>query len=114
MQETVINPKIKQYWHSKDQLHVADNVVLVSDKISIPTALRPEKLKKVHQCHLVISKCKARARTVIYWPAILSSRLPNVTFVSNFKDKIKIKESHSNFMKFLIDYGLNLVQIFLN
>ena len=36
----------------------------------IPTGMRPEILKKLHVSHLGITKCKARARSLVFWPGM--------------------------------------------
>ena len=58
---------VKPYWSYKDDLTVVDGILLKGDKIVIPTKMRPEMLKKIHEGHLGISKCKWRARQSICW-----------------------------------------------
>lgn len=60
-------PEIRQYWNLKDEVHVIDGLVLLGDRVIIPT-LRPEMLRRIHESHLGAEKCKARARAVMYWP----------------------------------------------
>ena len=36
----------------------------------IPLLMRAEMLSKIHERHLGMEKCKARARTIIYWPGM--------------------------------------------
>ena len=45
-----------------------DGVLLKGQQIVIPTKMRPEMRSLVHEGHLVIEKCKRRAREVMYWP----------------------------------------------
>ena len=61
---------IRSYWAFKDQLSVMEGLVFKEDKLVIPSQLRPEMLNKIHEAHLGMEKCKARARGVMYWPGM--------------------------------------------
>ena len=67
------------------------NVLFFGDRVIIPTSLRPELLRTIHEGHLIIVKCKSRARTVVYWPG-LSSDIENI--VSNCSSCIKYSASN--------------------
>ena len=41
-----------------------------SDKIVIPSSLQKEMKERIHQGHLGIEKCRARAGQIMYWPDI--------------------------------------------
>ena len=63
-------PNERVYWNVRDELHEADGLVLMGDRIVIPEKLRKLMLEIVHESHLGADKCKARARTAIYWPGV--------------------------------------------
>lgn len=42
----------------------------LDDKLIVPTSLRSYMLDLIHESHLGIEKCKARAREVVYWPGM--------------------------------------------
>ena len=48
----------------------AEGLVFKSQKLIIPTSMRSEMLNLIHESHFGMTKCKARARTVIYWPGM--------------------------------------------
>lgn len=52
----------------KDQIYVSDNLLFLENKMIVPTKLRVEMLKLVHEGHLGIEKTKNRARKIFYWP----------------------------------------------
>ena len=60
----------RPYWDSRDQLSILDGIIYKGLRIVIPQSLRNEMLKLVHKSHLGISKCKQRAREVMYWPSM--------------------------------------------
>ena len=64
------NPKVVDFWNVRDELSVADGIVLKGMKIVIPLALRQLILGKIHEGHMGIEKCKRRGREVVYWPDI--------------------------------------------
>ena len=53
------------YWNYRDDLAVVDGLVLIEERIVIPTAARGEMLKRIH---VGIVKCKNRAKEVLLWP----------------------------------------------
>ena len=62
------DPLIRQYWPIRDELHVIQGVVYAGERIVIPNSMRSEMLQKLHESHLGMEKCRARARSVMYWP----------------------------------------------
>ena len=63
-------PSIRQYWGIRDELHVAEHLIFKDERVVIPSCMRADVLKKVHETHLGIEKCKARARASMYWPGM--------------------------------------------
>ena len=43
------------------------------DRIIVPHSLRPEILQRIHAAHLGIEKCRAWARSAVFWPGINSA-----------------------------------------
>ena len=80
LKETVINGwpehkqdvdlSIREYWSMRDEINLQDGLLLKGVRLIVPTLLRPEMLKKIHENHLGIEKCKKRARDVLYWPGM--------------------------------------------
>lgn len=56
------------YWNYRDELVVADGLVLKGMRIVVPSSLQAEMLEKIHTGHLGMEKCKRRARAVMFWP----------------------------------------------
>ncbi len=61
-------PFPKPYYHFRGELSVVDGVLLKSNRIIIPTALRQDMLRRIHEGHMGIEKCRRRARQLLYWP----------------------------------------------
>ena len=49
---------------------VHDDIVYKGEKIVVPTSLRPEYLKQIHQGHPSTEAMKNRVRDVFYWPSL--------------------------------------------
>ena len=59
---------VRKYWHIRDTLYVSEGIIFTNCKIVVPYALRSDMLKLIHESHFGITKCKARARELLYWP----------------------------------------------
>ena len=60
------------YWNVKHDISETGGLLFKEDKLIIPTSMRKDMLKLIHESHLGIEKCKARARSIIYWPGMSS------------------------------------------
>lgn len=54
------------------ELSQVQGILLKGCKIVIPASMKREMLEKIHQGHLGINKCKARARETLFWPGMNS------------------------------------------
>lgn len=61
-----IDPTVKPYYNFQGEITVYENVLYKGVRIIVPISL-PDKMR-IHHGHLGIEKCKARARSTLYWP----------------------------------------------
>lgn len=59
------------------ELSYENGLFLKSDKLIVQKELRPEMLSRIHDSHLGIVKCKARASDILYWPS-MNSEIGNI------------------------------------
>lgn len=62
------SPAVQDYWNFREELSIAEGIILKGSKIVIPQSMRRLMLDKIHEGHLGIEKCRRRAREVIFWP----------------------------------------------
>ena len=67
---TNVPQDVREYWNARNEIHVAENFLFMGDRLIVPTAKRSSVLQLIHEGHLGIQKCKARARLCVYWPNI--------------------------------------------
>jgi len=60
-----------QFYHIRGELSVIDGLLLKQSRIVIPLKMRQDLLHRIHEGHLVVEKCKGRARETVFWPGIL-------------------------------------------
>ncbi|KAL1446513.1 hypothetical protein WDU94_015619 [Cyamophila willieti] len=84
-----LSPEIKPYLSIHDKLSVCDGLLFFGDRVIVPTVLRQEILQQIHQGHLGINKCQARARDVVYWPNITSE-------IEQFVNKCEVCQKYKN------------------
>ena len=68
-----------EYWKVRHNLCCADNLIFMNNRIVIPSSMRQEILKCIHEGHMGIEKCKARARVCVYWPSMYEAIEHEVT-----------------------------------
>jgi len=63
---------VRPFWHKRDVLHMADDIIFAGQRIVVPFALQPQMLALLHESHLHfgIEKTKSRARELLYWPSM--------------------------------------------
>ena len=54
----------------RDELHEAERLLFLGDRIVVPKKLRPDMSQFIHESHQGAGKCKTRGRTVLYWPGM--------------------------------------------
>ena len=62
-----VPPDVQSVWNIRDELHVAEGITFVGERVLNPATLRQQMLCLIHENHMGTKKCKARARTVMYW-----------------------------------------------
>ena len=60
----------RPFFNVKDELSVYKGIVFKGSQIVIPYTLQKDMLSKIHEGHLGETKCKNRARSVMYWPGM--------------------------------------------
>ena len=65
-----VDPFVKPFHAFQDEISFHNGVLLKGDRMIIPTSLRTDMLKLIHQGHFGIEKCKQRARFSMYWPGL--------------------------------------------
>ena len=60
----------RDYWKVRDQLHVADGLIFVGERLVVPTTMKTIVLQAIHEGHMGIERCKQRGRSCVYWPSM--------------------------------------------
>jgi hypothetical protein len=60
------------YWSFRDEISCVDGLLFKSHKLIIPKSMQQQMLKKIHESHMGINKCKSRARDVLFWIGMAS------------------------------------------
>ena len=61
-----VSLSLRTFWSLRNDLHAAENHILINNRIVIPAAMRPHVLRCIHQGHMGIEKSKSRARACVY------------------------------------------------
>ena len=61
---------ILPYWPIRTEIHEQDGLLFAGERLLIPASSRQDILKKLHEGHLGVQKCKSRAKDIMYWPSM--------------------------------------------
>ena len=62
--------EIQPYWTFREELTIEDGLILKGTRIVVPSMKQAEILKRIHEGHLGLTKCKLRAKETVYWPGL--------------------------------------------
>ncbi|KXJ20287.1 Uncharacterized protein K02A2.6 [Exaiptasia diaphana] len=65
-----LTTSLKPYWSERASLAVVNNLLVKESRIVMPSAMRLEVLDKIHEGHQGITKCRARAKSAVWWPGL--------------------------------------------
>ena len=68
---------MRQYWFVRQDLTVQQGLLLFQSRLVIPAELQEEILQRLHQGHQGMVKCRALARSCVWWPG-LSKKIEEV------------------------------------
>ena len=61
---------LKPYWTVRSDLTVEEGLLLFQTRLVIPEALQKDILERIHEGHQGIVKCRAFARSCVWWPKL--------------------------------------------
>ncbi|GBM78619.1 hypothetical protein AVEN_94585-1 [Araneus ventricosus] len=61
---------LSRYWEYRHSINIQDELLMMNARLIIPESMRLEILKAIHEGHLDITKCRARAKESIWWPGL--------------------------------------------
>ena len=61
---------LQPYWQVKDDIYMANDVILYKERVVIPTELRGKAIALLHESHQGVEKSKSRAKAVMFWPGM--------------------------------------------
>ena len=60
----------RPYWNYRDEISCYKGLMFKDDCVIVPHSLRPEIPQRIQVGHLGIDKCRARARSAVFFPGI--------------------------------------------
>ncbi|XP_040071687.1 uncharacterized protein K02A2.6-like [Ixodes scapularis] len=80
----------KPFWSYREEIHEEDGLVLRSNKLVIPTAIRQKIINLLHAAHAGKEKMKRRARDILFWPGInaeIEGKYDNCSICQKYKPR---------------------------
>ena len=72
---------VKPYFGIRDEITEMNGILMNGERVIVPSSFRKEMKARIHEGHLGIEKCKARARETMFWPGISFRNRRPVTLV---------------------------------
>ena len=82
---------VREYWNVRNEIHSAENLLFMGDRLIVPASKRSSVLQLIHEGHMGIERCKARARLCVYWPHInedIENTVKSCTVCNKFGNSI--------------------------
>lgn len=89
----------KMFYKVRDNILYEKGLLFVGCKLVIPFELRESMLNLVHEAHLGLNKCKARARSLFFWPG-MSSQLEKLVLACKLCEKFRFKNCKETLLSF--------------
>ena len=64
------DPDLQPYHEHQVDIALVGDIVTYQQRIIVPKSLQPEILNRIHEGHLPLYKCIARAKSAVWWPGI--------------------------------------------
>jgi len=68
--KSALSAELKVYVKILSDIYEADGILFHNHKVIVPTEWRSDMLKRIHEGHLGMDKCKALGRSTLYWPGM--------------------------------------------
>lgn len=65
-----VSQKVRAYMKVKNELSEVDGLLICGSRIIIPQSLRADILKRIHDGHQGLTKCRDRAKSSVWWPGL--------------------------------------------
>ncbi|CAI6364864.1 unnamed protein product [Macrosiphum euphorbiae] len=77
LNKSLLENSLKPFWTFRDEIHVIDDLVFKGNCLVVPTKLRSDMLKLIHEGHMGIERCRNQIKDVLFWPGI-SNDIKNI------------------------------------
>ena len=67
-----VPPLAKPYWTYRHELTLHEGLLFKQDRVIIPSAMRPEILRRLHAAHRGLEFTLRHARNCVFWPASIA------------------------------------------
>ena len=65
-----VDPSVRAYWDVQGELTVGDGLLMRGQRVIVPKALQKETLRKLHDGHQGMVRCRLRAKSAVWWPGL--------------------------------------------
>ena len=86
---TDVPQDIHDYWNVRNDIHTAEKLLFMGDRLIVPAAKQSSILQLIHEGHIGIQKYRTRARLCLTSTMILRRQLNPVQYVTNTETVFK-------------------------
>ena len=67
-----VDSQLKPYWKVRASLTLVKDLLLYNNRIVVPSSLKKQALKHIHEGHQGIERIRLRAKCSVWWPCVTS------------------------------------------
>ena len=91
---SILRSELRDYFVMRSELSESRGLLLYRNRVVVPETLRSEILRNIHDGHLVLAKCRARAQDSVWWPGITQD-IRNLSSIVSFP-KLTVSLNNEN------------------
>ena len=60
--------QVRDFWNYREEVSLHNGILLKTQRVIVPKAMRPEMLSRIHSSHQDVASCLRKAKDIVLWP----------------------------------------------
>ena len=63
-----VSIQVRDFWNYREEVSLHNGILLKTQRVIVPKAMRPEMLSRIHSSHQDVASCLRKAKDIVFWP----------------------------------------------